>query len=100
LPLTGSRWDTRWAIGRRTKPTLCVFPVIRMPVLGKCCDACSDREYYLRSEFLATEGAGVPVASIAVDRKSMAKTVGDRSSNEADFLCISCIWRGCYGIVL
>jgi hypothetical protein len=23
----GSRWDIRWLIGRRTKPTLCVFPV-------------------------------------------------------------------------
>jgi hypothetical protein len=28
------------------------------------------------------------VASIAVDRKSMGQTVADRSSNEADFLCI------------
>jgi uncharacterized membrane protein len=25
LPLTGSRWDIRWLIGRRTKPTFCVF---------------------------------------------------------------------------
>jgi hypothetical protein len=25
LPLTGSRWDKRWLIGRRTKPTFCVF---------------------------------------------------------------------------
>jgi hypothetical protein len=35
-------------------------------------------------------GAGVPVASIAVDVKSMGHTVADRSSNEADFLWISC----------
>jgi hypothetical protein len=28
------------------------------------------------------------VASTAVDRKSMGRTVADRSSNEADFLCI------------
>jgi hypothetical protein len=25
LPLTGSRWDKRWLIGRRTKPTFCVY---------------------------------------------------------------------------
>jgi hypothetical protein len=25
LPLTGSRWDIRWLIGRRTKPTFCVY---------------------------------------------------------------------------
>jgi hypothetical protein len=24
LPLTGSRWDKRWLIGRRTKPIFCV----------------------------------------------------------------------------
>jgi hypothetical protein len=41
--------------------------------------------------FLASEGDGVSEASIAVDRKSMGHTVADRSWNEADFLCISCI---------
>jgi hypothetical protein len=41
--------------------------------------------------FSASEGAGVSEASIAVDRKSMGHTVADRSWNEADFLCISCI---------
>jgi hypothetical protein len=41
--------------------------------------------------FSASEGAGVSEASTAVDRKSMGHTVADRSSNEADFLCISCI---------
>jgi hypothetical protein len=41
--------------------------------------------------FFASEGAGVQVASIAVDRKAMGHTVGDRSSNEADILCISYI---------
>jgi predicted N-acetyltransferase YhbS len=50
-----------------------------------------DGEYYFRSGFSASEGAGVSVASTAVDRKSMGHTVADRSSNEADFLCISCI---------
>jgi hypothetical protein len=41
--------------------------------------------------FSASEDAGVSEASNAVDRKSMGHTVADRSSNEADFLCISCI---------
>jgi hypothetical protein len=40
------------------------------------------------------------VASISVDRKSMGHKMADRSSNEADFLCISCIERGGYGTVL
>jgi hypothetical protein len=47
-------------------------------------------EYYLRSVFSASEGAGVSEASNIVDRKSMGHKVADRSSNEADFLCISC----------
>jgi hypothetical protein len=33
LPLTGSRWDIRWSIGRRTKPTFCVFPVFSVAVM-------------------------------------------------------------------
>jgi hypothetical protein len=37
LPLTGSRWEIRWLIGRRTKPTLCVFfcvfPVFSVAVM-------------------------------------------------------------------
>jgi hypothetical protein len=57
----------------------------------KCCDACGDGEYYFRSGFPASEGAGVSEASIAVDRKSIGHTVADRSWNEAEFLCISCI---------
>jgi hypothetical protein len=91
LPLTGSRWDIRWLIGRRTKPTFCVFPVFSVAVMEKCCDACGDGEYYFRSGFSASEGAGVSEASIAVDRKSIGHTVADRSWNDADFLCISCI---------
>jgi hypothetical protein len=47
-------------------------------------------DYYFRSDFSASEAAGVSVASTAVDRKSMGHTVADRSSNEADFLCIFC----------
>jgi hypothetical protein len=50
--------------------------------------------------FRHLRGAGVSVASIAVDRKSMGRKVAERSSNEADFLCIPCIERGGYGKVL
>jgi hypothetical protein len=42
----------------------------------------------LRSGLSASEGAGVPQTSKSVDRKSMGHTMADRSSNEADFLCI------------
>jgi hypothetical protein len=52
LPLTGSRWDIRWVIGRRTQPTVCVFPVFSVAVMEKCCDACGDGEYYFSSCFL------------------------------------------------
>jgi hypothetical protein len=100
VPLTGSRYDIRWLIGRRTKPTFCVFSVFGAAVTENCCDACGDGKYYFRSGFSASEGAGVLVASIAVDRKSIRHTLPDRSSNEADFLCISCIYRGSYGKVL
>jgi hypothetical protein len=104
LPLIASRWDIRWAIGRRTKPTFCVFPVFSVAVMEKCCDACGDGEYFFWSGFSASGGAGVSGASIAVDRKSMEHTMGDRSSNEADSLCIfQCIsfnLHGCYGKVL
>jgi hypothetical protein len=48
-------------------------------------------EYYFRSGFQDFDGAGVSWASTAVDRKSMGHRMADRSSNEADFLCISCI---------
>jgi hypothetical protein len=88
LPLTGSRWDITWLIGRRTKPTFCVFSVLNVAVMEKGCDACRDGEYYFRTDFSASGSAGVLEASIAVDRKSMGQTVADRSSNEADFLCI------------
>jgi hypothetical protein len=56
LPLTASRWDIRWLIGRRTKPTICVFfcvfPVISMWVLAKCCAAYGDEESDFRLGFL------------------------------------------------
>jgi hypothetical protein len=85
-----SRWDIRWLIGRRTKPTFCVFSVFSEAVMEECCDACFHGDYYFRSDFLASEAAGVTLASIVVDRKSSRHTVADRSSNEADFLCIFC----------
>jgi hypothetical protein len=90
MALTGSRWDIRWLIGRRTKPTFCVFPVFSVMVMEKCCDACRYGNTIFRSGFSASEGAAVLEASIAVDLKSMGHTVADRSSNEADFLWSSC----------
>jgi hypothetical protein len=91
LPLKRSRRDIRWLIGRRTKPTFCVFPVISVAVMEKCCDACFYGKYLFRSGFSASEGAAVSRASTVVDRKSMGHTMAYRSSNEPDFLCISCI---------
>jgi hypothetical protein len=40
-----------------------VFPVfsVHMAVMEKCCDACGDGEYYLRSGFSALQGDGVSV---------------------------------------
>jgi hypothetical protein len=59
LPLTGCRWDIRWLIGRRTKPTSCVFLVFSKAFMEKCFEACGDVDYYLRSSFSASEGACV-----------------------------------------
>jgi hypothetical protein len=73
------------------KPTFCVIPLFSVAVMEKCCDAYGDGEYYLRLIHSASEGAGVSKALTAVDRKSMGHTVADRSSNEADFQCVSCI---------
>jgi hypothetical protein len=100
LPLTASRRDKRWVIGRRTKPTFCVFPVLCVAAIGKCFDASGDQECSFRSGFSASEGAGVSGASTAVDRNSMRLKGPDRSSSEADFLCISFNLHGCYGKVL
>jgi hypothetical protein len=92
LSLTGSRWDIRWLIGRRTKPTFCVLCVFNEAVMEKCCDALRDGQYLFPVGLSASEGAGCSTgASNSVDRKSMGHTMADRSSNEADFLCISCI---------
>jgi hypothetical protein len=91
MPLTGSRWDIRWVSGGGKTPTFCVFPVFSVAIMEKCCDACGDEEYYFRLGCSAPEGADVSVSSIAVDRKSMGHTVGERWWKDADFLCISCI---------
>jgi hypothetical protein len=64
------------------------------------CDACFHGDYHCRSDFSASEAASVSVASTVVDWKSMGQTVADRSSNEADFLCIFCTLHGGYGKVL
>jgi hypothetical protein len=91
LLLTGSRYYKQWLIDRRTKPIFCVIPVFSVAVMERGCDACRDGEYYFRSVFSVSKGAGVSWASTAINRKSMGHTMADRSSNEADFLCISCI---------
>jgi hypothetical protein len=75
--------------GRGRTPTFCVFRVFSVAVMEKCCDACGDGEYYLRSGFSALQGAGVSEASTAVDQKSMGHTVGELWFKDADFLCIS-----------
>jgi hypothetical protein len=72
-------------------PTFCVFPVFSVAVMEKCCDACGDGEYSLRSGFLLSQGDGVSEASTAVDQMTSGHTVSERSLNDADFLCISCI---------
>jgi hypothetical protein len=41
--LTASRWDIRWLIGRRTKPTSCVLSVLNVAVMEKCCDGRGER---------------------------------------------------------
>jgi hypothetical protein len=46
-------------------------------VKEKCCDACGDGNT-IPVGFFDVRGAGVSVASIAVDRKSMGHTVADR----------------------
>jgi hypothetical protein len=81
--------DIRWLIGRRTKPTFCVFAVFSVAVMEKCCDARREGEYYFRSGFSAVMRLPVfqwhrlPLTGSRWDIR-----VADRSSNEADFLCI------------
>jgi branched-subunit amino acid transport protein AzlD len=89
LPLTGSRWDIRWLIGRRTKPTFCVIccylalrlwkRVVTLAVTG---NTNSGQVFWFQRV------PEIQWALTAVDRKSIGHTMADRSSNEADFLCI------------
>jgi hypothetical protein len=100
LSLTGNPWDILWLSGRGNTPTSCVVPAFSAAFMEKCCDACGDGEYYFRSSCLASEGADVSRASIAVDRKSLGHTPAERSWNNADFVCISCSYRVRYGKIL
>jgi hypothetical protein len=59
LPLTGSRWDKRSLIGRRTNPTFCVIFVFSVAVMETGCDDRREGYYYFRSSFPASEGARV-----------------------------------------
>jgi hypothetical protein len=84
LPWTASRWDVRLLIGRRTKPTFCVFPVFSVAVMEKCCDACGNMEYYFgpgsqTSRCLLFRGIDCR------DRKSMGHTVADRRRTKPTF---------------
>jgi hypothetical protein len=72
-------------------PTFRAFPVFRLAVMEKCCDACGNEEYYFRSGCTAPQGAGVWEATTAVKPKSMGHTMCERWQNDSDFLCISCI---------
>jgi hypothetical protein len=62
---------------REKTRTFCVFLVISVAVIEKCCDACGVREYYLRSGFSALKGVNISVASTAVDQMSTGHTVGE-----------------------
>jgi hypothetical protein len=44
-------------------PTFCVFPVLSVAVMEKCCDACGDEEYCFRSGFSALQVDGVSEVS-------------------------------------
>jgi hypothetical protein len=91
LALTGSRWDIRWLSRRVKTPIFCVIPVFSVAVMEKSCDACGDGECYARWRSAASEDAGISIALFGVDLKSIGHTVAERSCNDADFLCISCI---------
>jgi hypothetical protein len=67
LALTESRWHLRWLSGRAKTPTFCVVSLFRVVVMEKCCDACADGEYYLRSRCLLSADASVLKSPIAVE---------------------------------
>jgi hypothetical protein len=92
LPSTGSRSVAEgwWK--------MVVFAVISVADMEQCFDARGDGEYYLRSACTASEGAGVLGALIAVVRKSMGHTVGERSWWKN--VVSPVFYRGCNGKVL
>jgi hypothetical protein len=44
MPLTGSRWDLRLVSNGGKTPIFCVFRVLSVADMEKCCDACGDGE--------------------------------------------------------
>jgi hypothetical protein len=62
---------------REKTRTFCVFLVISVAVIEKCCDACGVGEYYLRSGFISVQNGSITEASTVIDRKSMGYTVGE-----------------------
>jgi hypothetical protein len=99
LPLTGSRWDIRLLSLRVKTPTFCVFPLFSVAVMEKSYDARGDGEYYLRSGCSVSADISAVEASVADFWKSIQHTVTEWSWEDADFLWVSCIWRGGYGKV-
>jgi hypothetical protein len=75
LALTRSRRNVRLVSYSGKTPTFCVFPVLSVTVILKCCDAYGDGNKYFQSGFSALQADGVSFASTAVDRKSMGYTV-------------------------
>jgi hypothetical protein len=99
LPLTGSRWDIRWLIGRRTKPTFCVFPVFSVAVMEKCFDACGDVEYSFTVGFLVSrvpvfQGHRLPLTG---SRWDIWWLIGRRTKPT---FCVFSVLGGGYGKVL
>jgi hypothetical protein len=50
-PKTVSRLDILWVSYSAKSPTFYVFPAFSVAVVGKCCEARADGEYYFRSGF-------------------------------------------------
>jgi hypothetical protein len=71
--------------------TVFVFPVFSVTAKEKCCDACGDGIKYLQTGLPTLQDDGVPRVSTTVDQMMSGHTVCERSWEDADFLCISCI---------
>jgi hypothetical protein len=57
--LTESRSDIRWLIGRRTKPTFCVFSALNLAVMESVVALVVTGNTISVSDFSISEGAGV-----------------------------------------